>query len=182
MENLKKYLFFLVFMLLAISNYGQQNQWENIGPFMGYINSMEMDLVNSDTVYAGTQTGLFKTVDGAENWFKTSLPNIKVNTVEVSLSNPNKIICSTDYSVFLSSDYGDSWNLIWSDTMKVTCATFNPKNPNSILLGTNEYLSKWNGEVIIQTYTEWIYKSLNSGKSWRKFIYTMGFKTEDWTM
>ena len=87
-------------------------QWKSIGLYMGYITCMDMDVNHSDTVYAGTPTGLYKSVDGAENWFVLDLPEREIRTITVSRSFSNNILCTTDYQVFKSTDYGNSWETI----------------------------------------------------------------------
>jgi photosystem II stability/assembly factor-like uncharacterized protein len=150
-------------------------KWKSIGPYMGEINAMAMDNAHPDTVYAATPNGLYKTVDGAENWFLLDLPIEEMKTVTVSQSHSNKILCTTNYQVFKSADYGNSWETIWSDTMRVTCAVFNPENPGSIYIGTNEHVPIWNNGVPVGwTYTDGIYKSLDGGNSWEKISFFDG--------
>lgn len=153
----------------SLSNGGISGaQWEGIGPYMGFINSMDMNNQQSDTVYAATPNGLFRTKDGAENWEKLNLPNLEMDKVVVSQSHPNKVICKSKYNVFLSENYGEDWEVIWSDTMIVTCANFNPENPKSIYIGTNEYLSQWINTTQYETFTEFIYRSQDGGGTWNK--------------
>ena len=129
-----------------------------------------MDDIHPDTIYAATPYGVYKSVDGADEWIKTSFPEENVTSLEISISDANYLIAATDYSVYLSDDHGDSWTLIWSDSKKVTNIAFNPNNPHSLFVGTNEYYVTPESF----TYTEWMYKSTNTGKSWEKIIFNNG--------
>jgi hypothetical protein len=57
--------------------------WQSRGPFGGYVNSMAMT-ANSDVIYAGTQSGVYKTIDGAAGWQKTGFADIPVRVVRVA--------------------------------------------------------------------------------------------------
>ena len=161
-------IFFLILSIIKV--HGQETPWEDIGPCMGNINTMVMDDLHPDTLYAGTLYGVFKSVNGATNWIRTSFPSLEVIALEISKSHANYLIAATNYSVYLSDNYGDSWTVIWSDSMEVSSIALNPENPNSIYIGTNEYILK-SGDHI---YTEWIYKSLNGGSTWEKVYFNNG--------
>ncbi len=135
----------------------QVNPWENIGPFMGYINSMAMDDAHPDTVYAGTPTGVYKTVDGADNWYKTSLTDIEINSIVVFQNNPNILIANSDSIVYKSDDHGETWNEIWKNTeYTIGAVAFDPSN----------HLSIWVGINVGTDYTQNVYHSNDGGNSW----------------
>jgi photosystem II stability/assembly factor-like uncharacterized protein len=48
------------------------NQWTNLGPYGGAIKVLAIDPQNTNTMYAGTYFGIFKTIDGAATWMSAS--------------------------------------------------------------------------------------------------------------
>src|SRR5262249_25879505 len=44
------------------------SKWTSIGPFGGTIQSLAIDPQNSTTLYAGTSSGVFKSIDGGLSW------------------------------------------------------------------------------------------------------------------
>ncbi|HEX4005537.1 MAG TPA: transcriptional regulator [Acidobacteriaceae bacterium] len=63
-----------------------------------------MDPADRNTVYAGTTEGLYKTVDGGDNWTRTTGPDVIVNDVYVDPRNPKHILLATDRSGVLASE------------------------------------------------------------------------------
>ena len=82
-----------IFLAILITEVNcQTTPWKNIGPFMGYVHCMAMDTSHSDTVYAGTPTGVYKSIDGAENWIKTSLTDFEIKNLKISFNNSYSLI------------------------------------------------------------------------------------------
>jgi len=171
MNPIKITLTFLVLLTVLSSNSNcQDSPWENIGPWMGYIHGMAMDNAQPDTVYAATQYGLYKSVDGAENWTLIGFSKYEIFTIEVSPSSPNIILCSSEYQVYKSTDYGSTWDTIFSDTIGIKCITFNPDNPMSILIGSDAQntIDGWDYE----RETDGLIKSTDGGEIWIKIPFT----------
>ena len=72
----------VLFICLMNSSYVRAS-WISRGPYGGYVNSMAM-AANPDVIYAGTESGIFKTADGGTNWTKTGFPDIRVKEVQVA--------------------------------------------------------------------------------------------------
>jgi len=171
MNPFKIPLTFIVLLAVLSSNSNcQETPWKNIGPWMGYIHAMEMDNSCPDTVYAATQYGLFKSVDGAENWTLTGFSKYEIFTIEVSPSSPNIILCSSEYQVYKSTDYGSAWDTVFSDTIGIKCIAFNPYNPMSILIGSDAQntIDGWDYE----RETDGLIKSTDGGETWTKLPFT----------
>lgn len=162
-----------IFLVLFITRVNCQiNPWKNIGPFMGYVHCMTMDTSHSDTVYAGTPTGVYKSIDGAENWYKTNLTDIKINAIKISLNNPGLLIASSDSIVFKSEDYGETWNEIWRSEKIIGAIAIDPSDDQSIWVGIH---------VGNYGYTQNLYHSNNGGDSWESVSfprYVNGFGVE----
>ena len=55
-------------LLMPFALLAGTNQWTNIGPDAGHVFALVLDPKNSLTLYASTNTGLFKTRDGGASW------------------------------------------------------------------------------------------------------------------
>ncbi len=166
----KQYLSAL-FLLFSLSNFsiGQESPWQNIGPYMGFINSMAMDDAHPDTVYAATPYGVYKTVDAAENWIKTSLAGLEADQVVVSQKSSSHILCRTEYQVYQSVDFGEHWDMIWSDTIRIKCIDYNPENASTIVIGTDNGFTPAGWDYSAET--PWFHRSNNGGASWHKVYF-----------
>jgi photosystem II stability/assembly factor-like uncharacterized protein len=79
-----KYLFFVALLSLFVLKATQvQGIWSTGGPYGGYVTSMAM-APNPDIIYAGTEGGVFKTVDGGDTWTPTGFPPIPVRAIQVA--------------------------------------------------------------------------------------------------
>ncbi len=86
---------FILLLFLTISPENLQAQWtQTKGPGGGAINCMA---VNGDTVYAGTDNGLFVSTNNGLSWSMVVLQ--KVNCIAVK---DNVILTSSESSLFLS--------------------------------------------------------------------------------
>ncbi len=166
-------IFFLIFIIISLLIpikilLSQPTEWQNIGPFMGYINSMAMDNAHPDTVYAATLDGLYRSFNGAENWSLMDLqsPEREINKVIISNSHPNNILCASEYNIYQSTDYGDTWETILSDTVRITCIEFNPDNPRTIIVGTDNRHTI-SGYHFLER-TKYIKRSTDGGVSWKE--------------
>ena len=65
--------FLLAFSLCGADAAGDVASWTTEGPCGGYINSLAMAATNPDIIYAGTDSGLSKTVDGGVGFSLTVL-------------------------------------------------------------------------------------------------------------
>lgn len=178
MHKSKIFLTLFVFLFVFYSNSnGQETPWQNIGPWMSYVHAMDMDIDHPDTVYAATQYGLYRTVDGAENWTLSGFPKYEIFTVKVSPSSPNTILCSSEYAVYKSTDYGITWDTIFSDIIGIKCVAFNPYNPMAILIGSDAQNTVDGWEYDRQT--DGLIKSTDGGETWAKLPFT-GVAERDW--
>jgi photosystem II stability/assembly factor-like uncharacterized protein len=172
-------LAFAIFLTVLITKVNCQTiPWKSIGPNMGYVQCMTMDNAHPDTVYAGTPTGIYKTVDCAENWYKTNLTDVEINAIKISLNNPDLLIASSDSIVYKSEDYGETWNEIWKcEEYTIGAIAFDPSDNLSIWVGINV------GDNFSGTDNrpENLYHSSNGGDSWESVHFpknTWGAKEE----
>jgi photosystem II stability/assembly factor-like uncharacterized protein len=57
------------------STAGERDVWISLGPEGGSVHSLSIDPRNPGTIYAGTDTGPFKSEDGAQSWSRSNVPN-----------------------------------------------------------------------------------------------------------
>jgi hypothetical protein len=82
-KKMNRPLFFTILLICLLNSSYVRASWISRGPYGGYINSMAM-AANPDVIYAGTASGIFKTVTGGVSWTKTGFPDIRVNEVQVA--------------------------------------------------------------------------------------------------
>ncbi len=130
--------------------------WQSIGPFGGGVLSIAIDPANSQTIFAGTQSFIYRSTNGGASW-KASSNGTNVNFFRKIVIDPtdNKIVYAVNNNgVFKSIDGGDSWSqkgngiLTYARTLAI-----DPTN-NQIL-----YVATILG-------TAGLYKSNNGGESW----------------
>ncbi len=124
---------------------------------MGYIHCMAPDSTHLNTMYAGTLYGVYKSIDCAEHWFKTSLADIEINVIEVTQINPSILVVSSDSIVYKSIDYGETWNNIWQSEKTIGALAIDPENSLSICVGVNV--------PVFQEYTQNLYHITDDGDS-----------------
>jgi photosystem II stability/assembly factor-like uncharacterized protein len=88
-------------------------KWTRLGPDGGSISALVIDPQNTDTLYAATGNGVFKSTDGAANWRYASagLPNRVIITLILDPNNPATLYAALDgEGIFKTTDGGVTWN------------------------------------------------------------------------
>ncbi|RMH04231.1 MAG: hypothetical protein D6704_11525 [Nitrospirae bacterium] len=75
------------------------------------VNTLAIDPLQTDVVYAGTTQGLFKTHNKGENWSKIDrgVRDLYVSSVVIDPGNPSHLYIGTSQGVFESKDGGETW-------------------------------------------------------------------------
>jgi photosystem II stability/assembly factor-like uncharacterized protein len=146
--------------LATPSQTSSSTSWTSNGPFGGYIYSLSMAASNPDVIYAGTKSGVFKTIDGADNWTSAGLAEMRVRVVKVDPTNPNVVYAGTDDGLYISEDSGSSWTSRGLDGARVNAITIDPNNSQTIYVGTGEPWVSYAEEIV------GIFKSTNGGSNW----------------
>ena len=71
--------------------------WISGGPIGGDVTCMMKSPSNSAVIYAGTRSGIWKSVDHGETWGKTSFPDTKVLSIVVVPDNQNILYVGTSH-------------------------------------------------------------------------------------
>ena len=75
--------------------------------FTGYAHKIKEDLVNKDLLFLGTETGLFATLDGGENWFrmKNNIPwYVAVRDIQIQPQKNDLVLATHGRGVIVVDD------------------------------------------------------------------------------
>jgi len=148
---------------------GQTGVWTSGGPVGGSVYCVVADPSRPSTLYAGTDAGVFKSVDGGSSWGAASggLPVERFQTIAIDPSNSSTLYAGTltpngvpSVGIFKSTDGAASWRPINNGLLDpitlitpldVEALAVNPRNPAILLAGSR--------------FSE-IFKSVDGGASW----------------
>ncbi len=119
------------------------------------IHSLAIDPVNTNTIYAGTENGVFKSTNGGASWTAINSGitySYTIYSLAIDPVNTNTIYAGTENGVFKSTNGGASWTAINSGIIgpHIRSLAIDPKTTNTIYAGTV------NG----------VFKSTDGGASW----------------
>jgi len=133
---------------------GQQgsNVWTTGGPYGININALAIDPSRPNIVYAGGDSGLFKTTNSGASWEEVKSGET-IYALAIDPATPSTIYAGGCAGVFKSTDDGASWTLINAGltTTDVRSLTVDPATPNTIYAGT---------------YGGGVFKSTDGGANW----------------
>ena len=118
--------------------------WRNLGqslpqPRVGYIRALAVSRPPSQTVFAATRTGLYRTQAPGGLWTRVlgGLPDGEVFTVIVSPSAPRHVYALLGSGIYHSRNGGTSWTRVTTPaTSQVNALTVHPRFPTLLLAAT----------------------------------------------
>jgi len=128
------------------------NTWTSIGPFGGSIHSLAIDPQHPSTLYAGTPSGIFKSMDGGTSWSSIN-SDIIVHSLAIDPRSSSTLYASSLGSgVVRSTDGGIHWSAASSGLplWDVRALAIDPQNSSTLYVGTGRGL----------------FKSVDAGASW----------------
>jgi photosystem II stability/assembly factor-like uncharacterized protein len=101
---------------------------------------MVIDPKAPTTIYAGTQEGLFKTLDGGQKWSLVGkvLRNTYVIALAIDPVTPNTLYVGTDTGIFKSTDGGESWSKLGLNVNHIKALTLDPSTLTILYVGTED--------------------------------------------
>ncbi|HLB54457.1 MAG TPA: glycosyl hydrolase [Gemmatimonadales bacterium] len=154
--------------------------WRNLGPLRGGRSvAAAGSAARPLEYYMGTTGGgVFKTVDGGENWTPVSDRYFggTIGAIAVSESNPDVVYVgggefpirgnvSHGDGVYKSTDAGRTWTYLGLvETRQISKIRIHPRNPDIVYVAAL-------GPVFGPSPHRGIYKSTNGGKNWSKLLF-----------
>src|SRR5574343_296573 len=133
-------------------NWNCTSMGENFG---SGVTAVEVHPSNPLIVFAGGNSGIFRSVDGGSTWLNV-MPesNLNVNEILINSANTQIVLAATDKGLYRSTNGGTSWVSLY------TQASYDIKENSAN--GTTMYLLKNNPSLIICEF----YKSTDAGATW----------------
>ncbi len=118
--------------------------------------SLAVDPVDGNTLWAGTNKGLYKSSDGGQNWKRiVSVPDATVIAVYINSASKKEMYLSIfNQGILKSIDGGNNWSKAASDISKNDVIGYFAANPKDAKI------------IYAATYKTGIYRSMDGGKSW----------------
>ena len=150
---------------VSISGY----RWISIGPEGRFVYALAINPQTPETLYAGTDGGVFKSTNGGTSWtaMNTGLPFSKnVYALAINPQTPDTIYAGiANYSegydgVFKSTNGGTNWTAINNGLTYtyIRALAINPQTPETLYAGGGYYYKFG--------YYDYAYKSINGGTNW----------------
>ena len=156
-------------------------QWRSIGPARGG-RSIAVSGVKSrpkEAYFGAVGGGLWKTVDGGENWQPVTdgqLNSSSVGAVAVSESNPDVVFIGMGEScirgnimpgdgVYKSTDAGKTWTHVgFSGSQAISRVRIHPTNPDIVFVASF-------GKYGADSDERGVFKSTDGGKTWQRKLF-----------
>lgn len=129
--------------------------WTVNGPDGGAAGSLEIDLRNPSTIYAGTSAGVFRSTNGGRTWHRrsTGLPtNAAIGLLEIAPSDPSRLYARLETGFFTTADAGATWSRLPNLEHWFSYLVVDPSQPRT-LYGTS-FLG--------------LIKSIDGGQTWSR--------------
>ncbi len=105
------------------------------------VNTVLLDLLRPETVYAATLKGLYKTADGARSWGRIghALPDQMFSAIVLDPSSSDTVYVAGRQGIHKSRDGGLTWKAmnVGLASLNVRSLAVSPSDPQTLYLGTN---------------------------------------------
>jgi photosystem II stability/assembly factor-like uncharacterized protein len=163
------------------SDYYSSLKWRNIGPARGgrSLGSTGSPGRTNEYYFGATGGGLWKTIDGGNEWFPVTdqqITSSSVGAVAVAETNPDIVFIGTGEvqlrgsitqgdGVYKSSDGGKTWRDVGlKETQAVSRIRIHPTNPDIVYVAAL-------GHPYGDNEQRGVFKSTDGGNTWRKVLY-----------
>lgn len=126
------------------------------------VNTLVIDPVSTDIIYAGTTKGLFKSTNGAESWTRIgqSMGDQYVSSLVIDPTNPKTVYAGGRAGIQKSTDGGETWQ-----PMNEGLETLNIRVIAMSLLDSQILLAGTNGSGL--------YRSTDAARTWTRVPLTL---------
>ncbi len=134
-------------------------EWEERDTGIGTIQALVFSpSVKGSRILAGTDQGIYASLDGGHTWEKTSAPQDLYMDIAVVPSNPDRLFAVSFGGIYRSIDGGKVWKAIRSiKSLEFHTIAINPDRPSEVWVGA------WlRGEKGVS-----LFKSADWGDSWK---------------
>lgn len=117
------------------------NNWYRLSAtgLTGYVYHLAIDPVNTDILYAGTSSGVYRSTDTGTTWSSTGFSNGQVNAVLLDPADHSNIYAGTNYNgVYKSTNAGSSWSQINDGLLELSINRLGINPENYLFAGTSE--------------------------------------------
>jgi photosystem II stability/assembly factor-like uncharacterized protein len=105
------------------------------------VSTIAIDPKTPDTVYAGTNKGLFMSTDRADAWTRIgqSLTDQYISSLVIDPVNPSVLYAGGRSGIYKSLDKGRTWQAMNEglETLNIRTVAMSPQDPQTLYLGTN---------------------------------------------
>jgi FG-GAP-like repeat len=124
------------------------------------------DTKDSNTLYAGSLSGVYKTTDGGTTWKALKVGNVPLvaNALVVSLQQPTTLYASSGPAVGKSLDGGETWQVTGSLPGGIVSLTIDPRNDDIVYAGQGCTVSGCQPSY---------FKTVNGGVTWTSTTLTL---------
>ncbi|MBI4663229.1 MAG: IPT/TIG domain-containing protein [Verrucomicrobia bacterium] len=123
------------------------NEWESVGPPGGTVLALSIDPQDPRIVYAGTDGGVFKTIDAGATWTMTGLAGVLagaiasspmyVRALRIDPSSTSRVYAALPrQGIFRSLDGGTSWTLL-QPVLPALALAIDPSAPATLYAGAD---------------------------------------------
>jgi photosystem II stability/assembly factor-like uncharacterized protein len=99
---------------------------------LDFVDDVRSLLLDGDTVYAGTSSGVYKTIDATGGWtLRNSGLNAGASEVVVDAANPKLMYAATAGGIFKTTDGGNAW-APFADLDGAQAVAIDPSNPSVV--------------------------------------------------
>jgi len=129
-------VFLLVYLFLPCGLFAESPAWKQISRDLLDVRDAVCDYSNSNIIYIGTSSGIFKTVNQGEDW-RLVLAADKTNRIYIDLFNPKGLYAATTDGLWQSIDAGQNWKRIFrgKNSFERCCLSF-LSLPGALFVGT----------------------------------------------
>ena len=153
---------------LVQSSSAGMNQWTSAGLTGRSVFTLAIDPKTPTTIYAGTDRGVFKTVDDSANWQPTSLVD-PVGILAIASQTPAIVYAVGTSTLYKSNDSGSTWVTVASlPSSSLQALAVDPLTPTTLYAGYGviEYRPVGFGSTGATVVAGGVLKSIDSGATW----------------